>query len=128
MAPRVDPARTATRSASSNAFAHAASSAASAHRSWRDFNASGPPCPRTKSAGREVESVDELLGHHARDGDHGDASVVELPELHVVEPRLGFSAGEPERVEAVVAGHVLGLEEEELVRVEGVLPGVLHAK
>ena len=34
--------------------------------------------------GEEVESVDELLGHHARDGDHGNASVVEFLELHVV--------------------------------------------
>merc|ERR1711943_41644 len=77
--------------------------------------------------GDEVEAVDELLGDHAGDGDHRDAAVVDLLELHVVEPGLVLALGEVEGVEGVVTGGVVGLEEEELVGIEGVLPRVLDA-
>ena len=77
--------------------------------------------------GDEVETVDELLGDHAGDGDHGDAAVVDLLELHVVEPLGILTLGQAEGVEGVVSGGVVGLEEEELVRVEGVLPRLLDA-
>merc|ERR1711943_3139 len=77
--------------------------------------------------GDEVEAVDELLGDHAGDGDHRDAAVVDLLELHVVEPGLVIALGEVEGIEGVVTGGVVGLEEEELVGIEGVLPRVLDA-
>merc|ERR1719238_2520066 len=71
--------------------------------------------------GDEVEAVDELLG------DHRGAAVVDLLELHVVEPGLVLALGEVEGIEGVVTGGVVGLEEEELVGIEGVLPRVLDA-
>mmetsp|Transcript_29621 Transcript_29621/g.73994 ORF Transcript_29621/g.73994 Transcript_29621/m.73994 type:complete len:317 (-) Transcript_29621:14-964(-) len=77
--------------------------------------------------GDEVEPVDELLCDHAGDGDHGDASVVELLELLVVEPLHILARGELEGVELVVSGGEVILEEEQLVRLERVLPRFLHA-
>ena len=78
--------------------------------------------------GDEVETVDELLGDHAGDGDHGDAAVVDLLELHVVEPLGILTLGQAEGVESVVvSGGVVVLHEEELFRVEGVLPRRLDA-
>merc|ERR1711943_79408 len=52
--------------------------------------------------GDEVEAVDELLGDHAGDGDHRDAAVVDLLELHVVEPGLVLALGEVEGIEGVL--------------------------
>ena len=63
---------------------------------------------------REVEGLDHAdLGRRlvegvARDGDHGQAAVVELLELHVALPRRVLSRVEPERVEAEVAREVVG--------------------
>ena len=61
----------------------------------------------------ELVAGGELLAHHAGDRDHGEAAVVELLGLHVLE--LGRVVRlEPERVKAEVAARVVGADAPQL--------------
>merc|ERR1719453_1608756 len=62
----------------------------------------------------ELAAADELLDHHAGDADHGEAAVVQLLGLHLGE-LLGVGGLEARRVEAEVAGDVVGADGPRLV-------------
>ena len=88
----------------------------------------GPADARDVVRGQQVHSLHELLSDHAADGDHRDSAVVQLLHLHVVEPLVVLALREAQRVEAIVAGDVVGLEQEQFGCHEGVLPRDLHAR
>merc|ERR1719263_723424 len=61
----------------------------------------------------ELVAGGELLAHHAGDRDHGEAAVVELLGLHLLELHRVVRL-EPERVKAEVAARVVGADAPQL--------------
>jgi hypothetical protein len=75
---------------------------------------------------QEVQAVDEFLRNHTRDGNHGDAAVVELLQAQHVELFSRLAGAEAERVEVEVARGVAILQQEQLVGLARILPARLH--
>ena len=76
---------------------------------------------------QEVQAVDEFLRDHTRDGNHGDAAVVELLQAQHVELFSRLAGAEAERVKVEVARGVAILQQEQLVGLARILPALLHA-
>lgn len=75
----------------------------------------------------DVQAIDELLGNHTGDRNHGDAAVVKLLEAEDVELFFRLAVAEAERVKLQVARDVAILQQEQLVGLTRVLPALLHA-